>query len=96
MDPSSGVAAALMSFTIPCVFCCISCNFAFGGTSVTLLMDHGTMSRLMFWTDKSKPNLPSKMRERMRQRCVLCVVTPDLPSPRESPQVDQWTANLPY
>ena len=39
---------ALMSCTSPCVFCCISRNFAFGGRSVTLLMDHGTMSRVMF------------------------------------------------
>ena len=39
--------AALMSCTIPCVFCCISRNFAFGGKSVTLVMDHGTMSHLM-------------------------------------------------
>ena len=40
--------AALMSCTSPSVFCCISCNFAFGDRSVTLFMDHGTMSRLMF------------------------------------------------
>ena len=40
--------AALMSCTNPCMFCCISCHFAFGGRSVTLVMDHGTMFRLMF------------------------------------------------
>ena len=41
--------AALMSCTNLCVFCCVSRSFAFGGRSVTLLMDHGTMSHgLMF------------------------------------------------
>ena len=60
----SGVAA-LMSCTSPCVFCCISRNFAFGGKFVTLLMDHGTMSRLMFGQIKATRPL-RKMRERMR------------------------------
>ena len=56
---------ALMSCTVPCVFCCISRKIAFGGRSVTLLMDHGTMSRLMFGPIKAtRP--PLKMRERMR------------------------------
>ena len=40
--------AAVMSCISPCVICCISCNFAFGGRSATLLMDHGMMSCLMF------------------------------------------------
>ena len=40
---TSGVAA-LISCTSPCVFCCcISRNFAFGGRSVTLVMDYGTI-----------------------------------------------------
>ena len=58
--------AALMSCTSPCVFCCISRNFAFRGRSVTHLMGHGTMSRLMFGLIKAT-QLPRKMRERMRQ-----------------------------
>ena len=62
--------AALMSCTSPCVFCCTSCNFAFGGSSVTLLMDHGTMSRLMFGLIKATQP-PCKMRERVREMCVL-------------------------
>ena len=41
-------AAALMSCTPLCMFCCISRNSAFRGRSITLLMDHGTMSRFMF------------------------------------------------
>ena len=61
--------AALLSCTTPCVFCCISCNFAFGGRSVTRLMGHGTMSRLMFGLIKAT-QLPRGMRERMRQMCV--------------------------
>ena len=40
--------AALLSCTSLCVFCCISRNFVFRGRFVILLMDHGTMSRLMF------------------------------------------------
>ena len=48
-----------------CVFCCISRSFAFGGRSVALLMDHGTMSHLMFGLIKAtKP--PRKMMEKMR------------------------------
>ena len=71
--------AALMSCTGPCVFCCISRNFAFGGRSVTLLMDRGTMSHLMFGLIKAtRP--PRKMRERMRQMCVPCVVRRAPPS----------------
>ena len=58
-----------MSCTSPCVFCCISHNFAFGGRSVTLVMDHGTMSRLMFGLINAR-RLPCKMKERMRQMCV--------------------------
>ena len=69
--------AALMSCTNPCVFCCISRNFAFGGRSVTHLMGHGTMSRLMFGLMKaSQP--PRKMRERMRQMC-LCYAARSAP-----------------
>ena len=72
MDSSCGVAA-LMSCTTLCVFCCISCNFAFGGRSFTLLRAHGTMSPLMFGPRKAS-QLPRNTRERMRRRCVLCVV----------------------
>ena len=65
--------AALMSCTSPCLFCGISHNFAFGGRSVTLLMDHGTMSRLMFGLIKAIWP-PRKMRERLRRRCVCLVL----------------------
>ena len=68
-----------MGCTNPCVFCCISRNFAFGGKSVTLVMDHGTMSRLMFGPIQATQP-PHKMRERMRQRCVLFVVRNTPPS----------------
>ena len=78
MDSSSGVAT-LMSCTSPCVLCCISRNFAFGGRFATLFMDRGTMSRLMFGLIKAT-QLPRKMRERMRQRFVLCVVKSTPPS----------------
>ena len=54
-----------MTCTSPCVCCCISRNFAFGGRSVTLLMDHGTMSRLPFGLIK-EIHPPCKMRESMR------------------------------
>ena len=71
--------AALMSCTSPCVFCCISHHFAFRGRSVTLLMDHGTMSHLLFGLIKAtRP--PRKMKERMRQMCVPCVVRSAPPS----------------
>ena len=40
--------AAVVSCTSPCVFYCTSCNFAFGGWSVTLIIGHGTMSRLKY------------------------------------------------
>ena len=49
---TSGVAART-SCTSPCVFCCISRIFAFGGRSVTLFVDHGTMPQVL--TDKSNP-----------------------------------------
>ena len=63
----------LMSCTSPHVFCCISRNFAFRGRSITLLMDHGTTSRLIFGQIKAtRP--PRQMKERMRQMCVPCVV----------------------
>ena len=42
-----GVAAP-MGCTSPSVFYCIFLNFAFRGRSATLLIDHGTMFRLMF------------------------------------------------
>ena len=62
-----------LSCPSPCVFCCISRNFAFGGRSVTHLMGHGTMSRLMFGLIKATQP-PHKMRERMRQmRVCVCV-----------------------
>ena len=71
--------ATLMSCPSPCVFCCISRNFAFGGRSVTFFMDHVTMSRLMFGLIKAtRP--PRKMRERMRHMCVPCVVRSAPPS----------------
>ena len=71
--------AALMSCTSPCGVCCISHNFAFRGGSVTLVMDHGSMSRLMFGLIKAtRP--PRKMQERMRQMCVPCVVQSAPPS----------------
>ena len=59
--------AALMSCTSPCVFCGIL------GRSVTLIMDHGTMSRLMFGLIKAtRP--PRKMKEREGEAdvCTLC------------------------
>ena len=68
-----------MRCTSLCAFCCVSHNFAFGGRSVTLLMVHGTMSRLMFGMTKATQP-PRKMRERMRQRCVLGVVKGAPPS----------------
>ena len=68
-----------MSCTTLCMFCCISRNFAFGGRSVTLLMDYGTMSRVMFGLIKTTQR-PRKRSERMRQRCVLCVVKSAPPS----------------
>ena len=49
----------------PCVFCRISRNFAFGGRSVTLLMDCGSMSLLMFGLMKATQPA-RRMRERMR------------------------------
>ena len=42
-------------------------------------MDHGTMSRLMFGLIKAT-HPPHKMRERMRQMCVCCVVKSALQS----------------
>ena len=67
---TSGVAA-LMSCSSPCLFGCISRNFAFKCRSVTGLMDHGTLFRLMFGLIKAtRP--PHKMEERMRQICALC------------------------
>ena len=71
MDSSSGVA--LMSCTTLRVFCCISRIVAFRGRSVTLLVDYGTMSCLVFGRVKAAQP-PPEMRERMRQGCVLCVV----------------------
>ena len=70
---------ALMICTSLWVFCCISRNFAFGGRSVTLLMDRASMSCLMFGLIKA-PWLPHKMRERMRQMRVPCVVSSAPPS----------------
>ena len=61
------------------MFCCISSNFAFGGRSVTLFMDHGTMSCLMFKLLKATPP-PRKVKERMRQMSVPCVVNSAQPS----------------
>ena len=63
----------LMSCTSPCVFCYISRNFAFGGRSIALFMNRGSMPRLMYGLIKAT-QLPRKMRERMRQMCVCCVV----------------------
>ena len=54
-------------------------QFAFGGRSVALLMDHGTMSHLMFGPIKATQP-PHKMRETMGHRCVLCAVTSAPPS----------------
>ena len=63
--------AAPMSCTSQSVFCCILHNFAFAGRCVTPPMDHASMSRLMFGLTKAtRP--PRKMRQRMRQKCVLC------------------------
>ena len=62
-------------------FCCNLCNFAFAGKSFTPLppMDHGSMSRIMFGLTKAtRP--PRKMRQRMRQKCVCCVVRSAPPS----------------
>ena len=68
-----------MSCTSLCVFCCISCNFAFGGRSVALLMDHGSMSHLTFGLIKATQP-PREMRERMGQMCVPCVFRSAPPS----------------
>ena len=57
----------------------VSRNFAFGGRSVTLLMDHGTMSHLMFGLIKAT-RLPRKMKQRMGPMCVPCVVKSAPPS----------------
>ena len=62
-----------MSCTSQSVFCCILPNFAFAGKSATPPMDHGSMSRVMFGLMKAT-RLPRKMRQRMRQKCVCCVV----------------------
>ena len=58
-------------------FCCILRKLAFGSRSVTLCMDHGTMSYLMCELTKAT-QLPHKMRERMRQRCVVKSAPPSL------------------
>ena len=73
--------AAPMSCTSQSVFCCILCNFAFVGKSVTPPTDHESMSRLMFGLTKAT-RLPRKMRQRMRQKCVCvcCVVRSAPPS----------------
>ena len=71
--------AALISCTSPCVFCCISRNFAFGGRSITHLMGHGTMSRLVFGLIKATQP-PRKMRERMRQMSMCYAVRSAPPS----------------
>ena len=75
--------AVPMSCTSQSVFCCILRNFAFGGKSVTPPMDHGSMMfhvfRLMFGLTKAtRP--PHKMGQRMRQKCVCCVVRSAPPS----------------
>ena len=68
-----------MSCTRLSVFYCMFLSFAFGGRSATLLMDHGAIFRLMFGrTRATRP--PRKMRERMRQKFVRCVVTGVPPS----------------
>ena len=73
--------AAPMSCTYQFVFCCILRNFAFAGKSVTPPppIDHGSTSCLMFGLTKAT-RLPRKMRQRMRQKCVCCVVTSAPPS----------------
>ena len=53
------------SCTSPSVFYCIFPNFAFRGRSATLLMNHGTMFRLMFGRTRATRS-PRRMRERMR------------------------------
>ena len=62
-----------------CILLHYSQFFAFGGRSATLLMDHGTMFRLMFGRTRGTPP-PRKMRQRMREKCVCCVVTSAPPS----------------
>ena len=70
---------APMSCTSQSVFCCILRNFAFGGKYVIPPMDPGSMSRLMFGLTKAtRP--PRKMRQRMRQQCVCCVLRSAPPS----------------
>ena len=66
---TSGVVA-LMSRTRPCVFCCISRSFAFGGKSVTHPMDHGMVSRLMFGLIKA--TRPQDEGEDEADVCALC------------------------
>ena len=70
--------AAAMSCTNQSVCCCILPNFAFAGKFVTPLMGHGSLSRLMLGLTKATQP-PHKMRQRMRQQCVCCVVKGALP-----------------
>ena len=68
-----------VSCTSQSVFCCILRNFAFAGRCATPVMDHGSMSRLMFGLTKAtRP--PRKMRQRMREKCACCVVRSVPPS----------------
>ena len=75
---TSGVVAP-MSCTSQSVFCCIIRNFAFAGRSVTPPLDQGGMSCLMFGLTKAR-RPPRKMGQRMRQKCVCCVVRSAPPS----------------
>ena len=68
--------AALMSCTSLCVFFCISYNVAFGGRSVTLLMDHGPMSHPAAMQDEGEDEanvraLCCQKRSTMRS-CGVC------------------------
>ena len=69
--------AALMSYTHLSLFYCTFLSFAFGGRSATLLMDHGTMFRLMF--GRTRATRPPRMMGE-RQKFVCCVVTSAPPS----------------
>ena len=75
-----GVVAP-MSCTPQSVFCCILRNFAFTSKSVTPPppMDHWSMSRLIFGLTKATWP-PRKMRQRMGQKCMCCVVRSAPPS----------------
>ena len=67
-----GVAAPI-SCTGQSILCCILRHFAFAHRCVTPPTDHGSMSSLIFGLTKATQP-PHKMRQRMRQTNVVCLV----------------------